>query len=391
MRLATKNSETSSFLIQVSLSGCGAMDPLSITVSVVALISVVKATLVQAQALHSTSRDIDQLLNEITNVQIVVNEVQKTLEGRETSLGEDTANETSTNVASILRQVEDKLQALNDVLSETFAKDPLSGKIRYARLTWLRRKPRVREIKTEMERLKLSLTVVCGAASFLDISKIRFRLEEISVANTENHEATDVERRTTLAQRQGSHIEAQLRPSENSSSIVPLGVRDSNIIPTRGDQPFSVDIVSTQATCAQWCSCKCHRINSLSSPEILNKAIGALSIGYSAIPYITEPCSEKQCERSRSTGIRIRYRYPSWLFARAFLVALSSSPGALQVSLRSARVIPPKSEIFRLVISGDLEGVKSMLSQGQASIYDVDDQSWTLIHVRYCYLRLILN
>lgn len=85
--------------------------------------------------------------------------------------------------------------------------------------------------------------------------------------------------------------------------------------------------------------------------------------------------------RSKSTTI-ITYRFPKWLTNSAIHFSLASSALSTQCNLTTLRIIPDSAEIFGAVSTGDLVGIQRLFQEGRASIYDVDERNWTLLHVR---------
>lgn len=66
---------------------------------------------------------------------------------------------------------------------------------------------------------------------------------------------------------------------------------------------------------------------------------------------------------------------------KAVSLLISSTSAGPELLLKTLRVLPSDAEIFRLVSIGDLEGIKTVFSNGQASVNDIDDQRWSLLHV----------
>jgi hypothetical protein len=58
-------------------------------------------------------------------------------------------------------------------------------------------------------------------------------------------------------------------------------------------------------------------------------------------------------------------------------------PGSytLKSTISFSAVIPKKSAIFRMAVTGDLQGIKKFIEQGKASLWDCDPDGFTLLHV----------
>jgi hypothetical protein len=140
-------------------------------------------------------------------------------------------------------------------------------------------------------------------------------------------------------------------------------------------------ISASRSDCPRWCSCLCHRQSRLNSPRLLNEIFGAMSIGYVGMPFFSNPCNEKQCKPRNPSSAQITYQFPSWMMSRAVSMLVSSKMSGPELQLRTLRIIPANSDVFRLAITGDVEGMKTMFKHGHASIYDIDNRRWSLLHV----------
>lgn len=131
--------------------------------------------------------------------------------------------------------------------------------------------------------------------------------------------------------------------------------------------------------CARWCSCRCHWVRNLRSPQFLSSAVGNVSIHCGARRL---SCNETGCKRRGKSTIMITYRFPKWLMNSAIHFYLASSALSAQASLTILNIVPESAEIFVAVSTGDLLGIQRMFQEARASILDVDEHNWTLLHVR---------
>jgi hypothetical protein len=131
--------------------------------------------------------------------------------------------------------------------------------------------------------------------------------------------------------------------------------------------------------CMRWCSCRCHRSFYMRSPQLLSSAFGNF---YVRCTGKQSSCNETTCKRRSKSTTAIAYRFPGWLTSSAIHFTLVSSALSTQSKLTSLRVVPNSSAIFGAVSAGDLSGVQKLFQEGRASIYDVDERNWTLLHVR---------
>ena len=55
--------------------------------------------------------------------------------------------------------------------------------------------------------------------------------------------------------------------------------------------------------------------------------------------------------------------------------------GAWRFSFRTYRIVTTQDPVFQACINNDLDLVKQLCSNGQASPFDVFSRGWTLLHV----------
>ena len=157
--------------------------------------------------------------------------------------------------------------------------------------------------------------------------------------------------------------------------------RQSTLVDAEADPPKQSGVrvqsfpnTTSMKACPLDCSCACHRRNRLKSPELFNTLFGSLHVGYKALP-----CDKSQC---RSQATKIRYAFPQWLLRRT--IAFSMSYSQLQgpdLCLRMVRNRPGDSDIFTAVFRGQVDHVRRLIGDGQASVIDVDPDDNTPLHV----------
>jgi ankyrin repeat protein len=62
------------------------------------------------------------------------------------------------------------------------------------------------------------------------------------------------------------------------------------------------------------------------------------------------------------------------------MLVVCSKLNGPEMQLRTLRVVPENAAIFRLAIAGDVDGIKVLFHQGRASIYDIDNTRWSILH-----------
>ena len=127
-------------------------------------------------------------------------------------------------------------------------------------------------------------------------------------------------------------------------------------------------------SCGDWCSCVCHKTHRLTSPSFMNLFLGSLFIGYSGLPMNQQLCNERLCRGKRVAMVKVTYHFPRWALARTLHAMINvSSMGEPKLLLRLPRVIHWGSDIFKFAKRGNINGIKTLFSQGLASPFDVDD------------------
>lgn len=145
--------------------------------------------------------------------------------------------------------------------------------------------------------------------------------------------------------------------------------------------------------CEGWCSCSCHLVNYIRTPQIADLALGSMFIGFSGFPVRRPRCSEKRCHKQSIPTLKVTYHFPQWLLARTIYFSLSLTyMNGPQVSLHMPRVVQSNAKIFSLAVQGDLIGLKALFRDGLASPYDVAaNNGRTALHVsrRYSVLHRV--
>lgn len=163
----------------------------------------------------------------------------------------------------------------------------------------------------------------------------------------------------------------------DQKSLEPLWQRH-----TRRHRLANLQGMLVDSVCSQWCSCRCHKIASISSPQSLCQWFGALSLACSALPW-RPPCNERSCQPRSSGSMRLSYRFPPWAMNRIVRALITSAPltGPV-ISLKTLRVIPDTEPVFLFAEKGDVSGIRTLFSRGLASIYDVDSAGQSLLDVK---------
>lgn len=116
------------------------------------------------------------------------------------------------------------------------------------------------------------------------------------------------------------------------------------------------------------CHCSCHQPKYLQSPNMVQKIIGNLFIGYTGPTLVFGSCNDSRCRQESSASARLTYIFPYWFWQRAICVAFSFNNGAgPELVIRVPYVRPISADWFRCARCGDVEGLKNLLKSGKAS------------------------
>ncbi len=155
--------------------------------------------------------------------------------------------------------------------------------------------------------------------------------------------------------------------------------------PRRTDLKVMRGKVSAHGKCERFCRCKCHVQKQVGLPQWTKAVVGSLygSFTGSAMPGPPE-CDYARCRQSGAYSTQLSYIFPSWLMGKSVSVSgtwSKLSGPAVTWTLRMPRVIPDQNRIWSLVEAGSVANVRKAFENNEASIHDVDEAGFTLLHV----------
>src|SRR5256885_7615676 len=286
------------------------MDPLSITASVLTLVSAVAECIKRIQILRDAPQEILVLANEISELEIVINEVAKSLEDqrqrpRQTveKLNNPCTGQSRDNVSKLLRRVEGCLAELMRLNEKLVTVDSDNGKVKFAGIAWLKCRSKVEGIRKTLSATKLSLTTALVATTSTNVNKILLRLENITLVtgnrmeppnavedvqiqtDIQTLESTDRSAYNRNALEEAPVLEAQTANEASATAVTrqsPTYKSAENVMLDTmfADSSSVIQVHTTKSGCPRWCSCTCHKPGRLRSPQLLNQVMGAISVGY---------------------------------------------------------------------------------------------------------------
>ena len=140
------------------------MDPLSVIASTIAIAGAVSTGLEAVRNLHHASGEVLSLMNEVSEITIVLGDIEHAiLEHRQNPQLSQRAID---NMGKILVRAKSNLQELNTVVHYRLIRSvKSSGEANIARLAWLRQRPKVQRLQTELRQTRISLASLWGAAN----------------------------------------------------------------------------------------------------------------------------------------------------------------------------------------------------------------------------------
>ena len=105
----------------------------------------------------------------------------------------------------------------------------------------------------------------------------------------------------------------------------------------------------------------------------MNRFLGSLFVGYVGLPFVTSKCDDHRCRQRAYLTTLTTYVFPTWLLARAFSIAFRFLPClGPELLIRVTPVVLNNSVLINFAYSGDVDGVKKILSRDMGSPFDMD-------------------
>ncbi len=170
-------------------------------------------------------------------------------------------------------------------------------------------------------------------------------------------------------------------PAVDSVSPAPMSLH-----PVDGPTALYVRATIKKRECPRFCHCRCHVQTQLNPPRWMKSIFGTFFGSFRGYPLLhSRSCDYSECRQSKECTAQVLYVFPWWFVKRAIVFCTTwkdlSGPGA-SWTFRMPRVINTRSDIWSLIKYGSLSRVRECLEMHEASLYDVAEDGWTLLHVR---------
>lgn len=128
------------------------------------------------------------------------------------------------------------------------------------------------------------------------------------------------------------------------------------------------------------CRCSCHRLHRFKSPQFLVQLLGSFFLGYVGLPMISASCDTFKCNHQPSPTLWIDYYFPGWFLEwRVYLLMRNRRGFGPEQLLRVTRVVSSGSDPLKAAMQGDVQRMRVLLRDGNASPYDTDGINSPLI------------
>lgn len=186
-----------------------------------------------------------------------------------------------------------------------------------------------------------------------------------------------------------SHLEASFTGSHGSrrgsTPLLPLHVSSRTDISAPGQEnqtlvtfnrPSVLRVRLYPNACGVNCSCTCHKFTHVKSPSVVQGVLGRLFFGYRGVPALSGKCSGLPCQGNMAQNMNVDYIFPSWMLNKAIRASyLSHVAAGPELCLRMVNVRDHRDDIFKSTGEGDADNVRKLLTEGKASVMDVDSKT----------------
>ena len=158
-------------------------------------------------------------------------------------------------------------------------------------------------------------------------------------------------------------------------------LQPSGVIPNTLSSSSFIQLHCTKRQrCRRFCKCACHHPKNIRSTKFLESLVGSLLIGYTGLP-ILQSANMTSCQNCSVSTANIIYTFPSWLCGVMVYSAVrlwqKSGPELL---LRCMRIRSFSSPCFQAIVRVDKDHVIRLLTEGKASILDVDENGRSILY-----------
>ena len=387
------------------------MDPLSITVSTVALVELGLKLLKGLEILKDLSHvpdEIEALIDELQDFHDVLAAVCVATKQRARVGG---LREGTDELKTVLGKAKDILTSIADHCGITFSDRHSkiaeeNGDLSSAspnldlltRFRWLKDRKKIKNFRRRMKVIRLdignhlaSLSLWVKFSRQITIADVIISFDSCSVLVELRSLAATFRKVITdqpIVPMADTQAEA-LMPSYGMSHQAGSN-RSSSSLPEYSPGPlapmmYSPDSMSKPGNLMashSTCSCRCHRTTNFRTPGVTDTLIGSWKVELKGVPKLNTACDELACKRSMQSSFKLSYRFPSWLSNLALsTMVYSNYASGPQISLTCSRIICRNSDIFCFAMQGNIAGIQDLFHKRLASPFDAtNNYGYTALH-----------
>lgn len=347
------------------------MDPLSITVSIIALAeAATKISKLIAELRHfgELPAKIYVLKNEVSDLETVLRQTAQALRNQPVPAGK-----THESLEPMLARTKDRLVDLADALGR-IANSVSGSKLKaiWNTAVWANEKETFQNFRDDISSIKSSLGLMLSASVSQNTQLMFLELRELIVSNR---------RHETLNDRIDALSKMLPQPLQNTSML--LSSQTSTISEKAVDIHMVRVVASQSVPCKSWCPCVCHKKRklNLTTPGAMQGLLGRMFIGYSGVPILRERCDFRACQHQRKTSATIEFWFPSWFVSMNLKLCFTYLPSiGPEFLLSTTTRVADDSQSINFAMEGNTEGLKHLFENRLAGPRDVSNsRGYTLV------------
>lgn len=371
------------------------MDPLSMTASVIAVITLAATTTKQ---LADFREDWKRVPDELTSLGNEVSNLRVVLESCRFAFDHSKDRTDMSQLASLLKaksmveHAQKLLQELAGLLASCWRPSQNKGA---RRLKWIKHRDRATRLRQELKTCRDDLNAVLSALSVSMTSFLHLCIDAQWTRHQES-QAELIQREAVASQRmknmelvlQGvaagqEQIRMALVTNAGAQSMDNTSRQPS--IPSKGQavdtDTLTVRVSARSKYCGPYCRCQCHITRKWRTPAILAGFLGRWSVTYSGIPYMTAQCNDISCGYKQQPRFSVYYYFPRRYLSKALTVSYGKGLlGDPELLLRVPNIISSTAKAFKCLEKNDIGTLKRLFEGGDASPYDETSDGTTYLH-----------
>lgn len=367
------------------------MEPLSVGASVIAVVGATAKVIKgirRLKALQDAPRELDDLLAEISQLELVLQAVQRAHENPGVELG---------RLLEMARRI---LVDFESLIEYKLTEAGTSNKV--DRWQWTRSSKDVERLRGQLRDVTANLVALVGVNTSITLDQVsRVTNQTLSEHRQLSNQILPIlpalahlvqlleespSTQSALAGSLGTVRQLTLESDPQANDTVAKATEtetlqaDQTVSKLHSQRILRVRKVQKVSICAIDCACKCHVSRRLGASGTLAKIFGRGCIQTAGSFILGIQCDTESCGALTAPRISVQYLLPQWLASRMIFVWLTSSPPCgPELLLRVPRVVSDSNAAFGAVVNLDFESLKLALTNGDCTSYDVDQYGDNLL------------